>query len=85
MQGQLCPFGANPQITGAAGLPWVGQNVWSPIAGYQQTLSANSPQNWQVVANAPRRRAVIAYPNTGAYFGGSVDSYHQVTRRFPRA
>ncbi len=79
----LCPFGGTPQITGAASLPWVGQNVWSPIAGYQQTLSANSPQNWQVVANAPAGgTAVIAYPNTGAYFGGSVDSYHQVTSSF---
>ena len=78
-----CPFGADPQITGASSDPWVDQNVWSPIPGWQQTLFANGPGDWQVVANMPAgNTGVVSYPNTGVYLSGTVDSYSQITSSF---
>ena len=78
-----CPFGADPQITGANDDPYVDQNVWNPISGWQQTLSANSPGDWQVVANMPiGNTGVVSYPNTGVDMAGAVDSYSQTTSSF---
>jgi hypothetical protein len=80
-----CPFGTDPQITGTAisSDPYVDQNVWSPISGWRQTLSANSPSDWQVVANGPAgNTAVVAFPNTGVDLSGTVDSYSQTTSSF---
>ncbi len=78
-----CPFGPNSQITGASSAPWVDQNVWSPVPGWQQTLSADSPNDFQVVANMPvGNTGVVAYPNSGVYFSGAVDSYSRFTSSF---
>ena len=78
-----CPFGPDPQITGVNSDPYVDQNVWSPISGWQQTLSANGPGDWQVVANMPAgNTGVVSYPNTGVYLSGAVDSYSQTTSSF---
>ena len=78
-----CPFGADPQITGASSNPEVDQNVWSPITGWQQTLYANGPGDWQVVPNMPAgNTAVVSYPNIWAYYSGTVDSYSQITSSF---
>ncbi len=82
-----CPFGADPQISWSGGaLPYVDQNVWNPIAGWEQTLSANGPGDWQVEANMPAgNTAVVSFPNTGLDFtdpNTSVDSYSQITSRF---
>jgi hypothetical protein len=84
-----CPssgaYTSYPQIAmpdGIAG-PYVDQNVWNPISGWQQTLSANSPGDWQVVANMPAgNTAVVAFPNTGFDPTGTVDSYSQITSAF---
>jgi hypothetical protein len=78
-----CPFSGSSQITGASSDPWVDQNVWSPISGWQQTLYANSPGGWQVVANMPAgNTAVVSFPNTGVFYSGTVDSYSQITSSF---
>ena len=78
-----CQFGTDPQITGASGDPYADQNVWSPIPGYTQSLSANSPGDFQVVANGPvGNSGVVAYPNAGADYSGVVDNYSQVTSSF---
>ena len=78
-----CPFGSDPQITAASSDPWVDSNVWSAIAGWKQTLSANGPGDWKVVANVPAgNTSVVAYPNTGAYYSGTVDSYSHMTSSF---
>ena len=79
-----CPFGPDPQITGVGGNdPYVDQNVWSPISGWQQTLSANGPGDWQVVANMPAgNTGVVAYPNTGVYLAGAGGRYAQTTSSF---
>jgi hypothetical protein len=46
--------------------PTVGQNVWSPIPGWSQTLIATNPGNWYAVANIPAgNTSVVSFPNTG--------------------
>ena len=34
-------------------LPFVGQNVWNPVPGWSQMLTATGPGNWYVTANMP--------------------------------
>lgn len=66
--GRCGPF-RYPMVTGASSRPYVDQNVWAPISGQTQTLSANSPGDWKVVSKiAAGNSAVTAYPNTGAPF-----------------
>ena len=56
-----------PQIQGNPSGISIGQDVWNPISGWQQTLAAANPGNWQVTANMPdENTAVISFPNTGA-------------------
>lgn len=77
-----CAFPANSQIVGPADMsdPYVDQNVWSGGANWEQTLSANSPQDWQVVANmAAGNTGVVSFPNTGVTLGDPVDSFTQTT------
>jgi hypothetical protein len=58
-----------PQIQGNPSEITVGQDVWNPISGWQQTLTATNPGNWQVTANMPdKNTAVISFPNTGANY-----------------
>jgi hypothetical protein len=58
-----------PQIRGVSSDPTVGNNVWAPISGWQQTLYANSPGDWHVVANMPAgNTGVVSYPSSGSYF-----------------
>jgi hypothetical protein len=39
--------------------------MWNPISGATQTLTANSPGDWSVVANMPSgNTAVVSYPDT---------------------
>jgi hypothetical protein len=58
-----------PQIQGNPSEITVGQDVWNPISGWQQTLTATNPGNWQVTANMPNKNtAVISFPNTGANY-----------------
>jgi hypothetical protein len=77
-----CPFPADSQITGPADLsnPYVDNNIWSPISGYTSTVSANSPQDWQAVVNAPAgNTGVVAFTNVGVDLGDPVNSFSQIT------
>jgi hypothetical protein len=67
-KGSCGPY-AYPQIQGNPSEITVGQDVWNPISGWQQTLTATNPGNWQVTANMPdKNTAVISFPNTGANY-----------------
>lgn len=68
MQGRCGPY-EYPSVTGPPGNPYVDQNVWAPLDGETQRLSANDPGHWEVVNNtAAGNSAVTAFPNTGASF-----------------
>lgn len=71
-------------VTGASGAPYVDQNVWGPIRGQTQTLSANSTGDWQVVSQVPAgNTAVTAFPNTGAPFGEApLSSFSTIVASF---
>jgi hypothetical protein len=57
------------RVTGSQDHPYVDQNVWAPVGGETQTLSANNPGDWQVVNwSPPGNSGVTAFPNTGASF-----------------
>jgi hypothetical protein len=69
-QGSCGPYNRYPYITGTTSSTKIGNNVWSPISGWRQTLRANSPGSWQVSANMPARNtAVVSYPSIGANYG----------------
>jgi hypothetical protein len=76
-----------PRIT-SPDEPTVGQDVWNPIAGWQQTLYATDPGSWHVTANMPAgNTAVVSFPNTGAdydekplsSFGSVVSSFSETS------
>jgi hypothetical protein len=68
LKGLCGPYEYSP-VTGPPHNPYVGQNVWGPIEGETQTLSANDPGDWEVVnRTAAGNTAVTAFPNTGVYF-----------------
>jgi hypothetical protein len=59
-----------PQIEETSSNPTVGNNVWNPISGWQQTLYANNPGSWSVTANMPSgNTAVVSYPSSGSQYG----------------
>ena len=63
-QGRCGPY--PPVLASATDGSYVDQNVWSPVTGWQQTLYANSPADWQVVANMPAgNTSVVSFANTG--------------------
>jgi hypothetical protein len=91
-----CDFPISPKITGtqANHNPWVSQDVWNPVAGGTQTLTANSPSNWHVVAQVPANHdsdgGIVSFPDTGFWMGAAptaapwvgttpVDSYSSIT------
>jgi len=89
-QSGRCQFGAYASITGASSDPYVDQNVWSPISGWQQTLHATDPGHWYVTANmAAGNTAVVSYPNTGVDFNKALSGFSSITSSFtdsiPRA
>jgi hypothetical protein len=54
-----------PQITGSNGSnTYVLNDVWSPIAGWSQTLTSYGPGDFQAVVNMPAgNTAVVSYPD----------------------
>jgi hypothetical protein len=73
-KGRCGPYDNYAQITRTTSSTYVGNNVWSTISGWQQTLYANDPGNWQVVANMPTgNTAVVSYPSIGANYGQITD------------
>jgi hypothetical protein len=83
LKGSCGPY-TYPQIQGSTDDPTVGQNVWSAIPGWHQTLSATGPGNWHVTANMPAgNTAVVSYPNTGAPYGEqSLSKFSQIRSSF---
>ena len=79
----LCKFGRYAPIKGASSGPQVGQDVWSPVPGWQQRLYATDPGNWYVVANMPAgNTAVVSFPDVAADYSGLVSSYSVLTSSF---
>jgi hypothetical protein len=68
-QGSCGPY-ADSQITGTTSNTSIGNDVWSPISGWKQTLNVTNPSDWSVTANMPAgNTAVVSYPSLGANFG----------------
>jgi hypothetical protein len=64
-KGSCGPY-AFPQISGINGEVTIGNNVWHPISGWAETLSARNPGDWSVTANLPARNtSVVSYPDVG--------------------
>jgi hypothetical protein len=73
-EGRCGPYDNYSQITGTTSSTYVGNNVWSPIPDWRQTLYATDPGNWQVTANMPAgNTAVVSYPSIGANYGQITD------------
>ena len=78
-----CPFGPYPSITGASTNPYVDQNVWNPISGWQQTLHATDPGHWYVTANmSAGNTAVVSFPNTGFSFNKALSGFSSIISSF---
>ena len=73
--GSCGPYGY-PHITGTTDSgPTVGQDVWNPIPGWQQTLHATDPGNWYVTAKMPAgNTAVVSMPGSSANYGTVTNS-----------
>jgi hypothetical protein len=68
--GSCGPYDRYKDVTGTTSSTRIGNNVWSPISGWHQTLQANSPGDWRVTARMPSgNTAVVSYPSVGANFG----------------
>lgn len=81
--GRCGPYSDHPTITGANSDPWVDQNVWTGNNAYHQTLYANSPGDWEIVANGDfGNGGVQTYPNTGFWMTGALDSSTSITSSF---
>ena len=64
-----------PQITGTTSNSSVDNNVWSPITGWQQSLTVDNPGKWHVVANIPAgNTSVVSYPSVGGNYGQTNDT-----------
>ena len=78
-----CPFGPNAEITGASTEPYVDQNVWGPIPGWQQTLHATDAGHWYVTANMPAgNTGVVSFPNTGFYYNKALSGFSSIVSSF---
>jgi hypothetical protein len=83
-KGSCGPYASYAQIQGSPSQVTVGQDVWNPISGWQQTLSATDPGNWSVTANMPSgNTAVVSFPNTGAnYDNPALSSFSSIYSSF---
>jgi hypothetical protein len=67
---------------------YVGQDVWNPIPGWHQTLTAINPGSWHVTANMPAgNTAVVSYPSSSQASSGdgttsTVSSYTTLSSSF---
>ena len=88
-QGSCGPYDRYPYITGTTSSTRIGNNVWSPISGWQQRLRANNPGQWKVIANMPAgNTAIVSYPSVGANYGQTTNvptplsHYSRIRSRF---
>jgi hypothetical protein len=55
--------------------PTVGQDVWNPISGWQQSIHVTNPGDWYATANMPAgNTAVVSMPGTTANYGQVTNS-----------
>jgi hypothetical protein len=74
-----------PQITSSDGTrTYVNNNVWSPIPGWSETLTATDPGNWSVVANMPAgNTAMVSYPDVQELYNNvPLSSYSSLISAF---
>ena len=70
--GNCGPYSYPPNTMASGYNTYVGQDVWNPIPGWQQTLSAKNPGDWQVTANMPDgNTAVVSYPSSSQGASGN--------------
>jgi hypothetical protein len=57
---------SDPAISGSNGYStYVSQDMWNPISGAAQTMTATGPGSWKVTADMPASNtAVVSYPDT---------------------
>jgi len=79
-KGSCGPY-TDPQIQGTSSEPTVNNDVWNPISGWQQTLSASGPGSWSVTASMPAgNTAVVSYPSSGSNYNEKPLSSFAVLR-----
>ena len=68
-QGSCGPY-PDSEITGTTSDTSIGNDVWSPINGWSQTLHVTNPSSWYVTATGPAgNTGVVSYPSLGAQYG----------------
>jgi hypothetical protein len=79
-----CPTVTYPSIQGTYQDPNVSNDIWNPISGWHQTLYANNPGDWNVVATGPAgNTAVVSYPSSDApYAETPLTSFHALYSSF---
>lgn len=87
-KGQCGPYHYRANTASSGYNTYVGQDVWNPIPGWQQTLHTTSPGNWYVTANMPAgNTAVVSYPSIGQSSSGDgttqrISSYTAISSTF---
>ena len=87
MAGSCGPY-KYAQITGSSGFnTYVKQDVWNPVSGASQALTATDPGNWSVQANMPAgNTAVVSYPDVQQlYSNTALSSLSSLTSSFSEA
>ncbi len=80
-----CGAYLDPQIADSDGdNTYVTNDVWNPIPGWSQTLTAYGPDNWQAVVDMPAgNTAVVSYPDVQQLFGDApLSSFASMTSSF---
>jgi hypothetical protein len=82
-KGSCGPYNSYPGITGTTSDTYVSNNVWNPIPGWRQTLTASSPGRWHVTASMPAgNTAVVSYPSIGANYSRPLADYSMIRSSF---
>jgi hypothetical protein len=83
-QGSCGPYDYS-QITSSNGTgTYVNNDVWSPVSGWSEVLTAANPGSWSVVANMPAgNNSVVSYPDVQELYNNvPLSSYTSLTSSF---
>lgn len=86
-QGSCGPYDYS-QITSSDGTgTYVNNDVWSPVSGWSEVLTAANPGSWSVVANMPAgNNSVVSYPDVQELYNNvPLSSYTSLTSAFTEA
>jgi hypothetical protein len=86
-QGSCGPYDYS-QITSSDGsATFVNNDVWSPVSGWSEVLTATNPGDWSVVANMPAgNNQVVSYPDVQEIYNNvPLSSYTSLTSAFTEA